>query len=471
MSAASVLKRDIANDIVRPLVYTYPPRSAYVPQQDLRSVLDIWRQDHLYSGRELNLYFHIPFCPYRCTFCNLYTVTGTSSEDVTSYARALAKQLKDASEIIQSRRLRTINFGGGTPTTLSVHDFRLVFAALDEVCPSWRLTVEEVSVEATPDSIAPTERRAYLTELFHLGVDRINIGVQSLMPAELRRAGRGRANQDRVEAAFEAMRSAGIPNLSTDLIIGLPEQTDESWQATVKALTRIRPDTVSTYFLTVRPNSGLVRADRAPPVNHQVWYGRYDLAREAFHRAGYEHETNVRYRLRPHGGLRQKVLQFQGVPTLGIGAGARSYNNTFDYIIGGDARATVSQVRAYVDDAMTSALQPEGGFLFNDEERYRKRLALAPNELDLARHENGGAQMHQALIEPVVETAIASGLLTPIGTNRLEVTAKGTRHRDALARAFFSANVLQREAAFYNSISRQPSRPNTSPYQRYVAFA
>ncbi len=331
-----------------------------------------------------------------------------------------------------------------------------IFEALTQIYPRWRTLVDEVSIEASPDTISGNDGKQYLAELRQLGITRINIGVQSLIGSELRKAGRARAGAELVTSAIHSARAAEIPNVSTDLIIGLPGQTDESWDSTVTELLKLKPETISTYFLTIRSNSGMQRMGIPTEANRVGWYRRYERAREMLLVAGYVQESNVRYKLPGYGGLQQKVLQFRGVPVLGIGAGARSYTNSVDYIVGGHFRPAMTQIRQYMTQVNDGRLVAEVGFRFDDEERIRKRLSLDLFDLQLSDLDKFGFAARRHLFDPILEAAVELGLLyiTAFGPSKL--TPRGFQYRDVLARAFFSKKVATRDSSFYFNLPPVP---------------
>ncbi|MFD0396371.1 hypothetical protein ACFQ3Z_45910 [Streptomyces nogalater] len=153
-----------------------------------------------------------------------------------------------------------------------------------------------------------------------MGLTRANIGIQSLVPAEIREAGRGQANERVIREAIEIIRDKRLPNLSTDLIMGFAYQTPESWCHSVDELVALAPETISTYFLTVRPDAWFSKTGAYQYMWNPDLYERYDYANAAFREAGYIQESNVRYKKLGRGGYQQKVLTFHGVPLLGLGA-------------------------------------------------------------------------------------------------------------------------------------------------------
>ncbi len=197
------LARHIEQGVIPPFNYAYPSRSTYRPLNGTRNIRDIWAEDlQRHPVPELNLYLHVPFCRYKCGFCNLYTVISEDMDVYDAYMDALCTQIRDHTEIIQSRRLRTIYIGGGTPSLLNLRHFEQLFATLNEVYPNWRSTVEEVAIEATPDSIV--KEPGTLEGLIALGLTRPTSASSPWCP---RRSGRP-------AGARRARTSSGGPSRS-----------------------------------------------------------------------------------------------------------------------------------------------------------------------------------------------------------------------------------------------------------------
>src|SRR5262245_43326002 len=170
------------------------------------------------------IYIHIPFCATRCHYCNFAT-GGYESELARRYTAAVREEIAraDVSNNPMMRRVDTIYFGGGTPTTLTAGQI----SSLIETC---RLGVDvasdsEITAEANPGSISQN----YLEELRSAGLNRLSFGVQSFDDDELRMIGRTHSAEEAREAVRTA-RAAGFANVSIDLIAGLPEQKMKTWQ-------------------------------------------------------------------------------------------------------------------------------------------------------------------------------------------------------------------------------------------------
>lgn len=452
---AAQLTDYIRQGVIPPYNYSYPSRSTYRPLDDSWTVEDVWNRDlSLYQVPELNLYLHVPFCRYKCGFCNLYTVISEDADVYTAYVNALCTQLRDHADIIRARRLRTVYIGGGTPSLLSLHHFEQIFGTLDEIYPNWRSTVEEVAIEATPDSIV--QEPATLEGLLQLGLTRANIGIQSLVPKEIREAGRGQAGERVIRKAVEIVHDKGLPDLSTDLIMGFAGQTDESWRTSVDELARLAPSTISTYFLTVRPDAWFSKTGAYQYAQSPALYERYDYARQVFTDHGYVQEGSVRYKKLGRGGYRQKVLTFHGVPLLGLGVGARSYTGVLDYMVG-SVKPSMAEVGDYITQAGRHALRPVTGFVLTDEEIIRKRLVLDTFDLDLAELDRFGYQERAHLFEPILDAAEETGLLRRLG-RRVQLTPQGFKYRDILSWMFFSDEVVRLDRAYYEHLHEQNKR-------------
>lgn len=441
----------IRGGAIPPFVYCYPTRSAYRDLDASWTLEKIWDEDLQVSlTRDLNIYIHVPFCRYKCGFCNLYTVTTVEQELYDLYVDAVCKELLRHQEIIRQRSVRTVYIGGGTPSLLSVRHFEAIFATLDEVCGNWRPGVDEVCIEATPDSIVSSP--STITRLKELGLTRVNMGVQSLEAAELREAGRTRAGADVIRQANDIVKECSLPNLSTDLIMGFAGQTDESWLRSVKALIALNPETISTYFLTVRPDAWFSKTGNYIYQRSPELYQRYDTARDLILAAGYVQESNVRYKKMGLGGYRQKVLQFHGVPVLGIGAGARTYTNTVDYLFGGSAKPDESQVWEYIREVQSGGARIRSGFVYDDTERIRKRLALDLFDLDLSSLERYHYSQHKPLFESTLNACVELGLARKMGAERYQLTHEGYKYRDIISWLVFSDKVIERDKEFYEEL-------------------
>lgn len=447
------LRQHIDAGAIPPFVYSYPPRSAYRRLQRPRRASDIWLEERDRTpGNDLNLYLHMPFCRYKCGFCNLYTITSDSGSLHDRYVHAVCGEIRSYATVVRQRRLRTIYFGGGTPTLLKAAHFDQILTTLADLGADLS-TVEEFCTEASPDSVAGAQGEDLLHALTALGLNRVNLGIESMDGLELKHAGRSAADISAVHSAVASVRVAGVRNLSVDLIMGFAGQSDSSWRSSVLGVLELAPETISTYFLTIRPDAWFSRIGRYGYDRDPLLYTRYDFAREQITGAGYRQESNVRYRTE-HGGYVQKMLQFAGVPVLGVGLGARTYTNTVDYLRNVPLHPTSVAMRRYLSEDAEDRLV-DHGFLYDDEERIRKRLVLDLMELDTTSLLAPASERVRRECETVIDAALRLGLAERTG-DTVFLTPTGIKYRDILSWQFFSDLVRERDAEFYEALRREP---------------
>lgn len=271
------------------------------------------------------LYFHIPFCEHRCAYCDFNTYAGQGAL-IPAYVDALCHEIAFVGgRLTEKAHAKTIFFGGGTPSLTSVPQFTSIFKAIRE---NFQIdSGAEISLEANPGTLTP----GYLDELRELGFNRISFGVQSAHPAELRMLERIHSYEDVISANLAA-RKAGFRNLSFDLIFGLPEQTLERWQATVKLVLGLCPEHLSLYALTLEHGTLFGRwADKGllPLPDPDLAAEMYEWASEHLAAQGYEQYeiSNWAKTLPRSKGFSpyrcdHNLQYWRNLPYLGFGAGA-----------------------------------------------------------------------------------------------------------------------------------------------------
>lgn len=204
--------------------------------------------------QDFSLYISIPFCPSRCNYCSF--VSGSIEKIahiIPSYVEHLSKEIEDAGEIAKKAglRLRSIYFGGGTPTTLSPKEFEFLMGKirdnfdLSEIC--------EYTVEAgRPDTIT----REKLVTLKTMGADRISINPQTFNDEVLKIIGR-RHTTDETLKALETAREIGFKTINMDLIAGLTGDNIASFENTLETAVTLKPENLTLHTLTVKRAANL----------------------------------------------------------------------------------------------------------------------------------------------------------------------------------------------------------------------
>lgn len=233
----------------------------------------------------LSLYFHIPFCRERCTFCGCNVVIARDQKRADPYIDSLVREMDLAGGHLGSRRsFSQLHFGGGTPTFLNEAQLRTLWGHI-----SARFTPTpdaEISIEIDP----AVTSAAQIQTLRSLGFNRISMGVQDFAP-EVQQAIRRLQTIDETAELLEAARREGFQGVNFDLIYGLPRQTPASWDETLARVIRLRPDRLAIYSFahvpTLRPHQKRIEEDELPRGRAKL-----ELFRQAYERllaAGYRH--------------------------------------------------------------------------------------------------------------------------------------------------------------------------------------
>jgi oxygen-independent coproporphyrinogen III oxidase len=196
------------------------------------------------SGVE-HLYVHLPFCAYRCGYCDFVTLVGRR-DDHGAYATAVLSELELERPLLATE-LETIFLGGGTPTYLA----RDALAGLLDALPA----ASELTIEANPETVTPELARA----LRGAGVTRVSLGAQSFQLHLLEVLER-RATPDVVRRAFYHLRDASFDNISLDLIYGIPGQSAADLERDLEAALDLGPEHLSLYELEAKPGTRFTHA-------------------------------------------------------------------------------------------------------------------------------------------------------------------------------------------------------------------
>jgi oxygen-independent coproporphyrinogen-3 oxidase len=264
------------------------------------------------------LYIHVPFCVKKCAYCDFYSTSDLSLKG--DFVSALLKEMDMRS--LGDHCIDTIYFGGGTPSVLTVREMERILSCIhDLACISDPV---EVTMEVNPGTVGGT----YFSDMHSLGVNRLNIGVQSFRDEKLKFLGRIHSAADAVKA-IECARRSGFENIGLDLMFGVPHETAPGWRGDMDAAFSLFPEHLSCYMLTYEPDTPLDNTRRAGGVIPLEEKNVADLftftSQYAGHR-GYDHyevsnfAKTVQYRSHHNG------KYWSGVPYTGLGPAAHSFD-------------------------------------------------------------------------------------------------------------------------------------------------
>ena len=289
-----------------------------------------WLRDAGRSGGPVSLYLHIPFCRTICTYCGCTTKAALRDDPVRAYAAVVHDEIALVAEHLGPAPVSHIHWGGGTPNILPPDSFS---ALVGDLAARFHLQEGfEHAIELDPRHVTTEGARL----LARLGINRASLGVQTLDPQVQAVIARIQP-LERITAAFDALREAGITALNADLMYGLPRQTLTSIRETVEAVVRLRPERIAVFGYAhvpwMKPHQRLIRDEDLPGTADRLAQAR--LARELLVEAGYC-EVGIDHFALPDDGLtlaaRAGTLRrnFQGYTTdiaetlIGIGASSIS---------------------------------------------------------------------------------------------------------------------------------------------------
>ncbi|MCE3244203.1 MAG: coproporphyrinogen oxidase [Arthrobacter sp.] len=393
------------------------PSDGLLPQQAADGAAD----------RAFGLYVHIPFCAVRCGYCdfNTYTATelgGGASQD--AYASTAISEVDFAVRVLEqsglpSRKLRTVFFGGGTPTLLPAEDLaRILGAAIDR----WGIEPgAEVTTEANPDSVTPES----LQLLADAGFTRVSFGMQSAVPHVLKVLDRTHS-PSRVPLVVQWARDAGLA-VSLDLIYGTPGESLEDWRFSLETALSYQPDHISAYALIVEDGTKLaaqIRRGEVPGIDDDDHADKYELADQMITDAGLRWYEVSNWSATAEQACRHNLAYWRGDDWWGIGPGAHSH-------VGGVRWWNVKHPTAYAGRLGSGVSPAAGRETLDAGTRAMERIML---EARLASGLAVSTLSDQG--RHAVAGLIADGLVEPAEAFRgsLVLTLKGRLLADAVVR-------------------------------------
>ncbi|MDR3425795.1 MAG: coproporphyrinogen-III oxidase family protein [Alphaproteobacteria bacterium] len=385
------------------------------------------------------LYFHIPFCAYKCSFCYYATSVTHDSRTVQRYLDALSMEMgsRTAQNRAERHDIRTMYIGGGTPTILEPEQLSGFILGIRERFDCGR--VEEFTVESTPNTLTPEKAAALRAS----GVTRVSIGVQSF-------SDKINALNDRhhtVAEAFQAIktaRQAGIDNLNLDLICGLIGETQNSWKETIQTLLNVAPEHVTIYLFSMRPQTSAFKkvkeskVQRPPSEAERV--ALYTYARQKLLENGYTQTTPNCFVREPRFEHIHQSNAWSSLPLLGFGNSVYSFvDNT--------VTQNVSDISTYKELVSNGSSPVEIGHKLNARELMSRYCVLRFKQLRVVREDfrkSFGYDVTEVFGHEI-ERLEKLNLLT-VDETAVSLTTKGTVYADDVCRTFYTPNVRQRLA-------------------------
>lgn len=192
----------------------------------------------------MGLYIHIPFCIKKCGYCDFVSFEGKKPDQWGEYRNELLGEIRSYGEsIAEDYLVDTIFFGGGTPSLLNA---KIIREIIDQIKDSFKVIIDaEITIEANPGTLTREKLSRYLSA----GINRLSLGVQSFDDNLLMLLGRLHGKREVLDA-YRMARDVGFKNISLDLMFAIPNQSIESWEATINEAIDLDPEHISFYELS-----------------------------------------------------------------------------------------------------------------------------------------------------------------------------------------------------------------------------
>lgn len=264
------------------------------------------------------IYIHIPFCKQACHYCDFHFSTSMKRKEEIVFA--LVKEIKMRSGEFLGQSVKTIYFGGGTPSVLASTEIAFLLEAIYlhyDVSDN-----PEITLEANPDDLSLQK----LTDLRNSGINRLSIGIQSFYDDDLTMMNRAHNSQEAKISLAQA--SALFDNISVDLIYGIPGMSDEKWLQNIETALSFNIPHISSYALTVEPRtaySKMIQKGQISAPDDDVAEAHFHILVKALESRGFIHYELSNF-AQPGYFSQNNSAYWLGKKYIGIGPSAHSYD-------------------------------------------------------------------------------------------------------------------------------------------------
>ena len=265
------------------------------------------------------IYIHIPFCKKKCHYCNFFSVASEKLK--TGFVEALNREVKLRNSYLNNEEVKTIYFGGGTPSLLDTEE---IYKILNAIRSNFNVIDDvEITLEFNPDDVEKNK----LNELKAAGINRLSIGVQSFNNNDLIYLDRTH-DSAHSRKAIENIILAGFSNVTIDLIYGIPGSDLSSWERNLQTFIDYNLPHLSAYALTVENRTSLkwlIEKKKLDNVNEKLMSEQFKLLQAMLESNNYIHYEISNF-ARKGFYSKHNSLYWLGGNYIGLGPSAHSYN-------------------------------------------------------------------------------------------------------------------------------------------------
>ncbi len=321
------------------------------------------------------IYIHIPFCASRCIYCAFYSTTSLANQN--RLVGALCTELDLRRDYLlcththtSQTTIETIYLGGGTPSQLNEHHlqqlFDTIYSTIDKTTALEVSPAAEVTMECNPDDLTPQ----FVDAIGRLPINRVSMGVQTFSDERLGFLRRRHKSGD-IAPVIQRLRQVGIANISIDLIFGFPKQTADEWAIDLKRAIELDVEHISAYSLMYEEGTPLFRLlqqNRVTEIDDNKSLDMFNMLIDTLTSNGYEHYEISNF-AREGFRSRHNASYWQGIPYLGLGPSAHSYD-------GNSRQWNVSDLQEYIN-AIEQGKLPMEKEVLDEDTRYNDWITTA----------------------------------------------------------------------------------------------
>jgi oxygen-independent coproporphyrinogen-3 oxidase len=374
------------------------------------------------------IYLHIPFCKQACYYCDFHF--STNNEVREQMISAMISEISIRKDFLQREPIRTIYFGGGTPSLLDAAEIERLVAAIAKT--HGIESGAEITLEANPDDLTKNK----LTALLNTGINRLSIGIQSFDNKLLRQLHRVHDAETALHSVVMA-RETGFTNISLDLIYAIPGLTESGWMDQLDQALALKPEHLSCYALTIEEKTVFgkwMASGRFIQVEEELAARQLEITAERLQPERYEHYEVSNF-AQPGYRSRHNTSYWKQEKYLGIGPSAHSYDGhirTFN----------VSNNSIYIREILSGKVPAESEVLtvqnkINEYLLTTLRTSWGSDLLKLKReYEVDLLQTNAAYIHELVNEGLAS-----LNDNVLTLSSRGKLFADKIASDLFVVDL------------------------------
>lgn len=267
------------------------------------------------------IYIHVPFCISKCAYCNFFSLASESK--MNDYVEALKKEIIFRKDYLGVETVKTIYFGGGTPSLLPTKSIEEI---INLIRKNFNIDDNpEITLEANPDTI----NKEKMSLLKQMGVNRISVGIQSFFDDDLQYLGRRHDSRHALQV-MEDLKNVNFDKITLDLIYGIPTLTEEKWNKNLDTFFSTGISHLSAYALTVEPKTILghkIKNGDLQDINEDNTIRHYEILIEKTKEQGFEHYEISNF-AKENCRSQHNSIYWTDEKYLGLGPSAHSYDKT-----------------------------------------------------------------------------------------------------------------------------------------------